>query len=66
MKKNKIIICVYNPETKNVTDQIDRNVPDIFNVYDVCDLCEEEQTECENCIVKILQNEKYIYKENKK
>jgi hypothetical protein len=65
MKKDKITICINNPNTKNIIDQIDANVPDIFNVFDVCDLCNEYKNNdiiCENCIVNILQHEKYIHK----
>ena len=59
MKQNEIAICICDPKTKTVTDQIDKKVPDIFNTFDVCDLC-EEQTNCESCIVRTLQIEQYF------
>jgi hypothetical protein len=66
LKKDKITICITDPNTNNVIDQIDTDVPDMFNTFDVCDLCNEHEDDdsiCENCIVNILQREKYIHKE---
>jgi hypothetical protein len=66
LKKDKITICITDPNTNNVIDQIDTDVPDMFNIFDVCDLCNEHEDDdsiCENCIVNILQREKYIHKE---
>ena len=59
MKEHDIIICVYDNNTKNVIEQIDLKVPDIFNTYEVCDFC-NERPKCENCIVNILQSEGYV------
>jgi hypothetical protein len=66
LKKDKITICITDQNTNNVIDQIDTDVPDMFNIFDVCDLCneyEDDDSICENCIVNILQREKYIHKE---
>jgi hypothetical protein len=66
LKKDKITICVSDSNTKNIIDQIDVDVPDMFNVFDICEfLCTEKKDDdiCENCIVNILQHERYIHKE---
>ncbi len=61
MKDEKITVCIVNKEKKIVIDQIDKNVPDIFNIYEVCDTCQEaDDLICETCIVRLLQSEKYF------
>jgi len=62
MKKNKIAVAIYDCNTNDVVDQKDYNVPDIFNVFDVCDFC-EESTNCKGCIVGALQTDSYFVEE---
>jgi hypothetical protein len=59
MKKDKITVAIYDRETKTILDQVDFSVPDIFNIFDVCDLC-NEKTKCQECIVNLLQMEGYF------
>ena len=59
MKEDKIAVAIYNCETKEVINQVDFDVPNIFNIFDVCDIC-DEQTKCANCLVNVLQMEKYF------
>jgi hypothetical protein len=63
MKSKKITVCIVNSKDNTISEQVDLNVPDIFNVYEVCDACKEikdNPTLCSNCIVCLLQSEKYI------
>jgi hypothetical protein len=59
MKKDKIAVAIYDRETKTILDQKDFNVPDIFNIIDVCDIC-NEKTKYQECIVNLLQMEGYF------
>jgi hypothetical protein len=63
MKSKKITVCIVNSKDNTVSEQVDLNVPDIFNVYEICDACNEVKNNsklCNNCIVRLLQSEKYI------
>ena len=59
MKKYKIAVAIIDHKLNEVVDQIDYDVPDIFNTYDVCDEC-KERTKCNNCIVQLLQSDGYV------
>jgi hypothetical protein len=62
MKKEKIAVAIYDRETKAVVTQRDFDVPDIFNVFDVCGICwkQHEPGKCNNCIVGALQMDAYF------
>jgi len=60
--KSKITVCICDPKTKTVLRQIDKEVPDIFNVFDVCELC-DEQDKCKDCIVGTLQMQEFTIEE---
>jgi len=64
MKENKIKICVHDINTNVEIEKVFKNVPDLFNIYDICNyLCTENPSNnCEDCIVKMLIMDKYVSK----
>jgi hypothetical protein len=62
MKKEKIAVAIYDRETKTVVTQKDYDVPNLFNTFGVCGICWEqhESGKCDNCIVRILKEDKYF------
>ena len=57
-EKEKVMIAIYDCLSKEVTDQVDLNVPSTNNLTEVCDFCNEDFN-CGTCVIEFLKENKH-------